>query len=92
MAKARHARADAKRPNAAARGYDREWGQLRADFLRVYPGCKRCGGPATLVDHIVPIRVAPHRRLDPANLQSLCASCHSGAKQSADRRKYGADR
>ena len=31
---------------------------------------------ATLVDHIIAIRVDPSRRLDPSNLQSLCNSCH----------------
>lgn len=89
VAAARHAErkavADAKRPGARLRGYDREWEKLRADFLAANPSC-RCGARASLVDHKTPIRAAPHRRLDPTNLQSLCTPCHSGAKQSQDRR------
>lgn len=82
----RKARADAKRPNARARGYDREWEKARADWLAAYPSCVRCGAKATLVDHIIPIRKAPHRRLDRTNFQSLCTPCHSGAKQSQERK------
>ena len=83
----RKAKADAKRPSRQARGYDAAWVKLRADFLAVYPSCKRCGGKADLVDHIKTIREAPHRRLDPTNLQALCTSCHSGWKQARDKRK-----
>ena len=82
----RGARADRNRPTAKARGYDADWQKLRANFLTVYPSCRRCGAAATLVDHIISVRKAPHRRLDPSNLQSLCTSCHSGAKQSEERR------
>jgi 5-methylcytosine-specific restriction enzyme A len=82
----RKARHDAKRPSAKARGYDGEWEKARADFLAVYPSCRRCGAAATLVDHIVPIRKAPHRRLDRTNFMALCTPCHSGWKQARDRR------
>ena len=40
------------------------------------PLCEECGKPATDVDHIVP-RSRGGAPFDPANLQSLCASCHS---------------
>lgn len=33
--------------------------------------------PASEVDHIVPLRQAPERKYDLANLQPLCRSCHS---------------
>ncbi|MFD1341459.1 HNH endonuclease [Litorisediminicola beolgyonensis] len=82
----RKARFDAKRPSAAARGYDTDWRKLRARHLANYPACVRCGKPATDVDHIIPRRLAPERRLDPTNLQSLCKSHHSGAKQREERR------
>lgn len=39
--------------------------------------CVECGKPAKHVDHKQTIRSAPHLRLDPANLRSLCHSCHS---------------
>lgn len=82
----RKARHDAKRPSRQARGYDHAWEKARAEWLAAYPSCRRCGASAVLVDHIVPIRKAPHRRLDRTNFMSLCASCHSGWKQAKDRR------
>ena len=84
--KARKSRADANRPSARQRGYDREWERARAEYLATYPSCRRCGGRATLVDHIIPIRVAPERRLDRSNFQSLCDHCHSAWKQDQDRK------
>src|SRR5690625_2203900 len=29
------------------------------------------------VDHIEPVRLAPEKSFDPANLQTLCSRCHS---------------
>lgn len=84
-ARARKARADAKRPAARDRGYDAEWAKARGIYLAAYPSCRRCGAPATLVDHIVSIRLAPHRRLDPTNFQSLCTPCHSSWKQAREK-------
>lgn len=84
----RKARFDKDRPSAAARGYDADWRRLRAAQLAAHPFCRRCGAPARDVDHVAPLRQAPERRLDPANLQSLCASCHSRAKQSEERRAH----
>lgn len=86
MDAARKARFDKTRPSAAARGLDGDWRRLRAAHLREHPNCRRCGAPAREVDHIVPRSVAPERRLDPTNLQSLCTPCHSGAKQREERR------
>lgn len=84
--KARKAAHDAKRPNRQQRGYDAEWSKARAEWLAAYPCCVRCGAKAALVDHIVPIAKAPHRRLDRTNFQSLCTPCHSGWKQAQDKR------
>ena len=82
----RKARADTKRPSARKRGYDAEWQRARADYLAAYPSCQRCGHPATLVDHVIPIRQAPERRLDRTNFMALCTPCHSGWKQSLERK------
>jgi 5-methylcytosine-specific restriction protein A len=53
------------------------WRQLRAEHLSRQPFCERCGRIATVVHHITPLAEAPHRGLDPTNLEALCFSCHS---------------
>lgn len=88
---------DDNRPHSRARGYDRTWEKLRAMHLAEEPYCRRCGErgivtPADMVDHVVTIDEDPTRRLDPANLQSLCDPCHSGPKQRADKRRAKARR
>ena len=88
----RKASFDKKRPNARARGYDAEWERARAEWLAAYPSCVRCGQKATLVDHKVPVRLAPHRRLDRTNFQSMCTTHHSGAKQREERRNLRGSR
>lgn len=62
--------------------YDHAWRKLRDAHIQANPICKHCIAegiltPATEVDHIVPVKIAPERRLDPTNLQSLCKPCHS---------------
>lgn len=84
----RKARFDKGRPSASARGLGADWRRLRNEHLRKHPKCVRCGEPAQEVDHIIPRSVAPERRLDPTNLQSLCKAHHSGAKQREERRTY----
>lgn len=80
------------RGTRSERGYDDDWLRLRARHLRLHPFCQfdACHGkrtPATQVDHRVPHRDAPHRRLDPTNLRSACDSCHGryGAKATGGR-------
>ena len=60
------------------------WVRLRAKHIARQPACVRCGGPGKVVDHIVTVRKAPHRALDPTNLQTMCLSCHSKSTQSYD--------
>jgi 5-methylcytosine-specific restriction enzyme A len=67
--------------SARARGYDRDWDKLRAAILAEEPLCRECARhgiehPAQTLDHVIPIRNAPERRLDPTNLQPLCCPCH----------------
>ncbi len=81
MAKTRQ-KYDSQRGSAASRGYGRDWQRLRRLVLSEEPLCRECQkrGRVTLaveVDHIVPIRKAPERRLDQTNLQGLCKPCHS---------------
>lgn len=59
--------------------YDHDWQRLRARHLARHPMCavRGCKARARHVDHIVTVKAAPDRRLDPSNLQSLCHRHHS---------------
>ncbi len=53
------------------------------------PSCRECARrgldrPARIVDHIIPVRDAPERRLDPTNLQPLCWPCHNRKTNRSD--------
>jgi 5-methylcytosine-specific restriction protein A len=68
------------RPSPRARGYDAAWEALRAQVIEQHPFCSAPGCKSAdrlNVDHIVPVRLAPERRLDRTNLRVLCQSCHS---------------
>lgn len=65
-----------------------EWKALRADQLRRYPTCAKCGAHATVADHKRPWRGDRRLFLDPQNLQSLCRPCHS-VKTAADDGGFG---
>lgn len=57
--------------------YDRKWTKLARGVIRANPVCVRCRNrPSRHCDHIVPVKVAPHRRYDRSNLQALCKICH----------------
>ena len=83
-----------RRASAAERGYDSTWADF-AETIRqrdkyLCQRCKQMGylRPANTVDHIVPLHVAPHRRLDESNCQTLCRPCHA-VKTHEDGRMYG---
>lgn len=64
------------------------WRQLSKIVLNEhYYVCAKCGGDATLSDHIIPVRIAWELRLDKANLQPLCEACHA-VKTKEDKKKY----
>lgn len=52
------------------------WQRVRTRQLAREPMCRECGRAAEHVDHIKP-RSRGGAVYDPANLQGLCASCHS---------------
>jgi 5-methylcytosine-specific restriction protein A len=60
--------------------YDSVWRKLRRVVLATEPLCRACRAADRIeaaheVDHVIPIG-AGGDRLDIANLQPLCASCH----------------
>jgi 5-methylcytosine-specific restriction endonuclease McrA len=57
----------------------RRWTILRLEAMaRDGYKCRSCGKPGRLeVDHILPVRLAPDRAYDLANLQCLCPACHT---------------
>ena len=65
---------------------DPRWKQLSRRHRAAHPVCSvaGCGKRAELVDHIVTVKAAPHRRLDPSNLQSMCWSCHNRLTRAYD--------
>lgn len=78
----RHGTYDQTRRSATARGYDAQWRRFRLVYLKRNPLCRHCKQrgevrSATEVDHIEPLRDAPHRKYDEENLQGLCKTCHS---------------
>jgi 5-methylcytosine-specific restriction protein A len=73
---------DADRGSASERGYDWQWHLLRERHLAESPLCVACLADEIVavaddVDHVIPISIAPHRRLDRTNLQSLCRKHHN---------------
>lgn len=58
---------------------DARWKRLAKRHLKAHPWCSvvGCEERAFHVDHIETIEEAPHRRLDPTNLQGLCANHHN---------------
>jgi 5-methylcytosine-specific restriction protein A len=67
---------DDRRGSSTARGYDRQWRKLRAEFLKRFPFCRLCmRSRAVLVDHIRP--KAQGGTDDERNLQALCTRCHN---------------
>lgn len=90
------ARADVRRPNAAARGYGPKWTAARRDYLAEHPQCVRCQAPSTTVDHVIPHRIAIAKTEGEratalklfwrrSNWQPLCTTCHNRSKQAEER-------
>lgn len=66
------------------------WRKLRARVLSCAPFC-RCGARASVVDHVTRIADggAP---LDPANLQTMCWTCHQAKRQAESLQARGVSR
>jgi 5-methylcytosine-specific restriction protein A len=67
-----------ERGSAAARGYDREWRRIRAEYLVTHPICEVCKKvPATEVHHKNPLAPRGTGTHDWWNLEARCKPCHS---------------
>ena len=53
-----------------------KWRETSKNFLKVNDTCCRCGGRATVLDHIIPHRGNEALFWDESNWQPLCAKCH----------------
>lgn len=61
--------------------------------LAANPMCEcGCGRPADTVHHIVPIDVAPDRRLEMDNLMSLTRECHERIERDRGKRRNSGGR
>lgn len=77
---------------------DRRWEPLRqAVFARDNHTCKMCGvlcygrgqSPrAPVCDHIVDVKTDKAKAFDPANLRTLCKTCHDGERRRIDATGY----
>ena len=78
------------RPPPHERGYDASWRRLRDYWIRREPVCQwpGCRQAAAVVDHVIPIRDDPSKRLDADNLQSLC-TMHHAIKTARDEKDRG---
>ena len=52
------------------------WRRYRQFFLKLQPVCASCDEAASVVDHIVPVRLGGDFWA-PDNHQALCARCHN---------------
>lgn len=85
-----------KRKSRHQRGYGNDWARMSQRQRQMIPVCIPCwdsGSPgrlATSTHHIQKIRHAPHLRLEPDNLLTVCQRCHNELDElyEADRGKY----
>ena len=76
-----------KRGSRQERGYDSDWERERLVTIKAQGGlcqeCLRRGYIAAfdVVDHIIPLRDAPHLRLSQPNLELMCNVHHNGLKR-----------
>jgi cytochrome c553 len=53
-----------------------KWPALRRAYLTANPTCAACGGPATVVHHVLPFHLYPKLELEWGNLMAFCGECH----------------
>ena len=67
-----------------------QWRRLRAMVLTDQPLCRYCQQmgqltPATVCDHIKPVRLHPELAFEYDNLQPMCERCHNGIRAQEDK-------
>ncbi|WP_226451874.1 HNH endonuclease [Ferribacterium limneticum] len=73
--------------------YGHRWRIARARHLALHPLCVYCAAqgyrtPASVVDHVTPHRGDSALFWAASNWQSLCKTCHDGAKQTLEKSGY----
>lgn len=56
------------------------WRKERNAQLDAFPYCVSCGGPASVADHVTPLRHGGTK------LQSMCGRCHNIKRATTDKR------
>ncbi len=84
---------DQRRGTSQERGYDEQWRQYAKAYLHDHPLCVYCresgiDEPSTCVDHIKPLHLFPHLKMEPTNHAASCVRCNA-VKARADAMKYG---
>ena len=71
---------DDKRPDARDRGYDWKWYNFSRAYLKKHPACVRCGQPAEVTDHKIPLVIMKDwyggNTYQEQDYQALCQSCN----------------
>ena len=69
------------------RYWSHAWRKAREAYLGHYPACVGCGRTASVVDHVVPVRMGGEF-WDSSNWQAMCARCHNAksGKEAHERR------
>jgi 5-methylcytosine-specific restriction protein A len=76
------------RAGSGTRGYDTSaWRRARDRYIRAHPDCEHCGAPAIDVHHRDHRHPSEPGANDPANLESLCRSCHRRVTEHAKRER-----
>jgi len=61
----------------AVEGRSGKWSSVRDAYVAAHPTCEACGAKRLpTVHHVLPFHLWPEHELDPANLITLCPTCH----------------
>lgn len=70
--------------DAKAQYNTEKWRRYRRRYLASHPLCVVCEREASVVDHIVPVRVRPEMFWRADNHQAMCEECHNKKRSRED--------